>query len=250
MIELNRPERLNTLTMPLVVELVNCLEEVGRDADTRVVVLTGAGDYFCAGADLDVESDDDGPSGAVSMWDAQKAFSECVLTLRSLPQPVIAAVNGAAAGGGLALALGCDIRLASDTSRFAASFVRVGLSGCDMGTSWHLARLVGTGRAHELLLTGRHVDADEALRIGLVTKVVAREELLPCVLQQAELIIRNSPLGVAMTKDVMWATTTIDHLHDAIALENRTQVMLTQTADFAEAVAAFSQKRMPSFHRS
>ncbi|QNJ93402.1 enoyl-CoA hydratase/isomerase family protein [Mycolicibacterium fluoranthenivorans] len=248
-LRLNRPARLNTLTVSVVRELLTSLKAVREDPSIRAVVLTGAGPAFCAGADLD-EADGDNTVGATETWDQQQQFSECVLALRSLPQPVNAAVQGAATGGGLALALGCDIRIASTAARFGAAFVRVGLSGCDMGTSWNLARLIGTGRAHELMLTGRIIDSEEALHIGLVTQVVTADELLATAVSQAQLIVRNSPLGVEMTKKVMWSTVSIDHLRDAVELENRTQVLLTQTSDFNEAVQAFHEKRSPNFTRS
>lgn len=248
-LKLNRPGRLNTLNGDLVNELLDCLAELRDDGATRVIILTGEGKAFCAGADLE-GAVGDAHLDPVDLWHLQKRFSECVFALRGLPQPVIAAVNGAATGGGLALALGCDIRIASTRARFGASFVRVGLSGCDMGTSWNLMRVTGTGRAHELMLTGRIFDAEEALRIGVVTQVAEPGDLTSAAISQAESIVRNSPLGVAMTKEVMWAAVSINHLRDAMELENRTQVLLTQTDDFDEAVKAFFQKRQPKFRGS
>jgi len=166
--------------------------------------------------------------------------------MRSLRAQIIAAVNGAAAGGGLALVLASDIRIASSTARFNAAFVRIGLSGCDIGTSWTLPRLVGAGRAHEMMLTGRFVDAEEAARIGLVLEVVDGERLLDRALEEADLIMANSPMGVAMTKEVMWASLEVPQAA-AIDLENRTQVMLGHTDDNTEAMSAFRAKRPPSF---
>jgi enoyl-CoA hydratase len=176
----------------------------------------------------------------------QQHIAQLVPRMRSLRVPVIAAVNGAAAGGGLALVLAADIRFAAPAARFNAAFVRIGLSGCDIATSWTLPRLVGAGRAHEMMLTGRFVDADEAARIGLVLEVVDADRLLERALEEAELVMRNSPMGVAMSKEVMWAALEMPQAA-AIDLENRTQVMLGQTADATEARDAFLDKRSPSY---
>ena len=163
---------------------------------------------------------------------------------------MIAAVNGAAAGGGLALALGCDVRIAGESARFNVAFVRVGLSGCDIGVSWLLPRLVGASRAWELLLTGRIIDAAEADRIGLVTRVVADDDLLDAALETASLIAANSPMGVWMTKEVMWSQLEVGSLQAGIDLENRTQIMTSFTNDTREAMTAFVEKRPPSFTNS
>jgi enoyl-CoA hydratase len=163
---------------------------------------------------------------------------------------VIAAVNGPAAGGGFALVLGSDVRLAAPSARFNAAFIRIGLSACDIGTSWLLPRLVGAGRAHELMLTGRVFDADEAARIGLVLEVVPDDRLMDRVIEEAELIMRNAPMGIHMTKEVMWSALEIPGQQAAIDLENRTQIMVSQTADHPEAMRAFLEKRPPSYHDS
>jgi enoyl-CoA hydratase len=160
---------------------------------------------------------------------------------------VIAAVNGPASGGGFALVLGSDVRIAAVSARFNAAFVRIGLSACDIGTSWLLPRLVGAGRAHELMLTGRLFDADEAARIGLVLETVPDDGLLDRVYDEAELIIRNAPMGVRMTKEVMWSALEIPGQQAAIDLENRTQVMVGQTEDASEAMRAFLEKRPPKY---
>jgi enoyl-CoA hydratase len=167
--------------------------------------------------------------------------------LRALHQPVIAAVNGPAAGGGLALALASDVRIASTSARFNVAFVRLGISGCDIGVSWLLPRLIGASRAWELMLTGRIIDASEADRIGLVLRVVPDEELLDTALETAGLIAANSPWGIRMTKEVMWSQLEIGSLQAGIDLENRTQVLSSMTADMQEAVSAFLEKRPPHF---
>jgi enoyl-CoA hydratase len=167
--------------------------------------------------------------------------------LRGLRQPVIAAVNGAASGGGLALALAADVRLASPAARFNVAFVRIGLSGCDIGVSWLLPRLIGASRAFEMLLSGRMVEADEADRVGLVSRLVPADDLLDEAVAIAEAIAANSPFGVWMTKEVMWSNLETGSLQAGIDLENRTQILASLTGDMTEAVAAFLEKRPPAY---
>ncbi len=174
---LNRPERLNAMNYELVRGLYDAFDELADDHSCRVIVLTGAGRGFCAGLDLTEGASPPSAAGlgrAQAGMAVQKLIAGLVPKMRSVPQPVIAAVNGAASGGGLALALASDVRIAAQSARFNVAFIRVGLSGCDIGVSWMLPRLIGASRAFELLLTGRLIDADEADRIGLVTRVVRR----------------------------------------------------------------------------
>jgi enoyl-CoA hydratase len=247
---MNRPDRLNAMSAELVTDLHAALDDVAADPDCRVVVLTGAGRGFCAGLDLKGFGS---PPGAMDEGRpqaglrTQQHIARLIPHMRSLRQPVIAAVNGPAAGGGFALALGSDVRIAGASARFNVAFVRVGLSGCDIGVSWLLPRLVGASRAWELLLTGRIVDAAEADRIGLVTRVVPDEELLDAALETASLIAANSPMGVWMTKEVMWSQLEVGSLQAGLDLENRTQVMTSFTEDTREAMTAFVEKRPPSF---
>ena len=180
----------------------------------------------------------------------QKLIAGLVPRMRAVPQPIIAAVNGAASGGGLALALASDVRIAARSARFNVAFIRVGLSGCDVGVSWMLPRLIGASRAFELLLTGRLIDAQEADRIGLVTRVVDDEHVVESALETADLIVGNSPFGVRMTKEVMWSQLEIGSLTAGIDLENRTQVLSSFTGDMNEAMAAFVAKRAPKFTES
>ena len=248
---LNRPQRLNAMNYDLVRGLYDALDELEADRSCRVIVLTGAGPGFCAGLDL---SEGASPPTAAGLGRAQagmtvqKMIAGLVPKMRSVPQPVIAAVNGAASGGGLALALASDVRVASESARFNVAFIRVGLSGCDIGVSWMLPRLIGASRAFELLLTGRLIDAAEADRIGLVTRVVPDGEVLASALETAELIVGNSPFGVRMTKEVMWSQLEIGSLQAGIDLENRTQVLSSFTGDLAEAMAAFVERRPPTFN--
>ena len=243
---LNRPEKLNAMSAELVAELHAALDAVAADRTCRAVVLTGAGRAFCAGLDLTGYGT---PAGAEGLKRVQSGFAtqthiaSLIPHLRSLPVPVIAAVNGAAAGGGLALALGSDVRIAAASARFNVAFVKVGLSGCDIGTSWLLPRLVGASRAFELLLTGRIIDAAEADHIGLVTRVVPDGDVVDAALETAALVAGNSPWGVRMTKEVMWSQLEIGSLQAGIDIENRTQVMSSFSGDMEEAVAAFMEKR-------
>jgi enoyl-CoA hydratase len=248
---LNRPEKLNAMDAALVTELHEALDEAGRRPDCRVIVLTGAGRGFCAGLDLGGY----GPAPATGHGDGrvqqgfavQQQIAALIPRLRRLRQPVIAAVNGAASGGGFALVLGSDIRLAARSAKFNAAFVRIGLSACDIGTSWLLPRLIGAAPAQELMLTGRLFDAGEAHRLGLVVDVVDDDSLVDRALESAALICRNTPFGVQMTKEVMWSALEVPGLQAAIDLENRTQIMTSFTEDHREAMAAFAQKREPEF---
>jgi len=253
LITLDRPERLNAMSSELLADLHDRLDEIAADQSCRVVVLTGAGRGFCAGLDLkDVPSAprSEGMGRTQAGMATQQYIASLIPKLRGLRQPVIAAVNGAAAGGGLALALGSDIRIAASSARFNVAFVRVGLSGCDIGVSWLLPRLIGASRANELMLTGRIIDAAEADHIGLVTRVVADDALLDAALETAEMIVANSPFGVWMTKEVMWSNLETASLHAGIDLENRTQILASTTGDMAEAMAAFLEKRPPNFSNS
>ncbi|SOD74640.1 enoyl-CoA hydratase [Jatrophihabitans sp. GAS493] len=247
---LNRPDALNTLTHQLVGELTAALERVERDRDCRVLVITGAGRAFCAGLELSGYGDDELVEDEGELrrtLDRQREIANLTLRLQTLRQPVIAAVNGAAAGGGLALVLGSDIRIAAEGAIFAVSFIRAGFSACDLGTSWLLPRIVGAGRAHELMLTGRRFDAAEALRIGLLTEVHAPAQLLPAALAKAEQIKLNAPFSVELTKQAMWIAMATANLAATIEFENRQQVLTALTDDQSEAVAAFLAKRPPQY---
>lgn len=250
LITLNRPDRLNAMTSELVQSLHDTLDVVAQDAGSRVVVLTGAGRGFCAGLDLGGYGASPGVEGLGRIqagMATQRHIASLIPHLRSLPQPVISAVNGPAAGGGFALVLGSDIRIAARSAKFNAAFVRIGLSACDIGTSWLLPRLIGAARAQDLMLTGRIFTAEEALQFGLVVDVVEDGDLIDAVYAKADQIMLNAPMGVALTKEGMWSALEIPGLQAAIDLENRQQVMLSQTADHTEALRAFLERRPPSY---
>jgi len=253
-ITLDRPGSMNAMNATLVAELHAALDEVGRDPDCRVLMLTGAGRAFSAGLDLKgygtptgYRPGDDAVSTALR---TQKEIVGLVERLRGLPQVVIAAVNGVAAGGGLALVLASDIRLGGRSARFMAAFIKIGVSGCDIGTSWLLPRLVGMGRAHEMMLTGRVVEADEAERIGLVLRVVDDTDLESAAMVEAELVLANAPFAVRLTKETMWATADLPAFASAVAMENRTQVLCLDSDDQREAVISFVEKRRPRWARA
>lgn len=250
---LNRPAKLNAMTAELVDSLHQHLAEIAVDPDVRVVVLTGEGRGFCAGLDLGGygEAPHTSHLGRTQAGFAvQRHIASLIPKLRSLPQPVIAAVNGPAAGGGFALVLGSDVRLAARSAQFNAAFIRIGLSACDIGTSWLLPRLVGAARAQELMVTGRVFDAEEAYRIGLVVDLVDDDALLDAALTKAGEIMRNTPFGVALTKEGMWTALEIPSMQAAIDLENRQQIMASATADHREAMTAFLERRPPNYTNS
>lgn len=247
---LNRPDRLNAINNELLDDLVAILDELELDTEVRVIVLTGAGRGFCAGLDLKGFGRVPGTEGLgapLATMLTQQKIAAAMMRLRGVRKPVIAAVNGAAAGGGLAFVCHCDVRIAARSARFNAAFVRIGLSGCDQGVSWVLPRLVGAGKAHLLMLTGRLIDAEEACRDGLVVEVVDDDALRARAYEIADEIARNSPLGVWMTKEVMWAALEIPGEEAAIDLEDRTQILTSVTADATEGRQAFLEKRPPEY---
>jgi enoyl-CoA hydratase len=252
LVELDDPGRYNALTTAMVAELRDVFADLRSDRTVRAVAIAGRGKGFCAGANMTgddetpVEAQDRGPVGAIHF--IQDNLAQLMLAIHELPQPVIAAVHGAAVGGGLAIALASDLRVASDDATFGAQFIRVGLSACDVGSSYWLPRVVGPTIAAELMLTGRRFDADEALRFGMLNRVVARDVLLDAALELAGLITANSEYGVYMTKLGMWANLDAPSLRHAMELENRTQVLGTFTRNMTEAGRAFVDKRDPTWN--
>jgi enoyl-CoA hydratase/carnithine racemase len=247
---LNRPDQLNAMTAELCQALHDAFAEVAADRSCRAVIVTGAGRAFCAGLDLQGYGSAPGNDGTDQARDRlanQQHMSRLVLGLRAVPQPVIAAINGPAAGFGFALAAGSDIRFAASGAVFRVAFVNIGVSNCDMGTSWLLPRLIGAARAHELMLTGRRFEAEEALEIGLVAAVVGPDQLLGRALEAAEQISALSPWGVRLTKQGMWAALEMPSEQAAIEYEDRQQIMSTFGTALPEAVAAFLEKRPASF---
>ncbi len=249
-VTLNRPERLNAMSIDLVLALDDALATLAEENGTWVVVLTGAGRGFCSGLDLEDHGVVPGIDGLTVGRIAQRAmrvYSRLVPRLRRMPQPVVAAVNGPAYGGGMCLSLGADLRLASSSAVFNATGIVNGLTSTEMGASWLLPRLVGAAWAHDVLLTGRRVDATEALRAGLVSRVVADDQLADAAVEAAAAMCAHSPYGLAMTKDVLWANLEISSLEAAIELEDRNQLMLGFTDNLPEAIRAFRDGRPPAY---
>lgn len=249
-ITFRRPGSLNALDYAMVRDLNAVLDDAERETDARAVVLTGEGRAFCAGFDLNGYGDDDrvAEQGTTrGLLTRQSEIAATITRLRGLKQPVIAAINGACAGAGLSYAAATDIRVAADGAVFCAAYLRAGFTACDLGSSWLLPRIVGTGRAHELLLTARRFDAAEALRIGLVTDVVPGVELMDKALEIAGRIKEHPPLSTLLTKEGMWAAVEAPSLASAIELENRQQVLAAMTEDRAEAGLSFLEKRAPKY---
>jgi enoyl-CoA hydratase len=247
---LDRPDALNAMNAELCGALHDALDDIAADRSCRAVVLTGAGRAFCVGLDLHGYGDPPGNDGSDEARDRlgrQEQMSRLIVKLRETPQPVIAAVNGPAAGFGFALTLGSDIRYAAESAVFRAVFLNVGVSNCDMGTSWLLPRLVGAARAHELMLTGRRVSADEAEDIGLVAAVHPTDEVLAKAIESAEQVAQWAPWGIRLTKQGMWSALEIPSLRAAIEYEDRQQIMATFGVAPPEAIAAFLEKRPADF---
>jgi enoyl-CoA hydratase/carnithine racemase len=245
-LRINRPDRMNSQTVTMFTEY-NIAARALRDSGLRALILTGAGELaFCAGFDLD-EIEVITRMGVREFLEFQETATGGIQAIRHLPFPVIAAVHGAAVGGGMALALAADIRLVAPTAKFSAAFVKVGLSVGELGTSYNLSRLVGSGRAAEIGYTGRFVGAEEAVRIGMANRMVPAEHLFDEAVAMARLIAANSPGAVRMSKRAIQRNQEITSYAAALELENRGQALLSRTEDMPEALAAFREKRAPQF---
>ncbi len=246
-VTLNRPESLNSMSRKMMLELQHYFGALYTNHEVRVVLLTGAGRGFCAGLDLKEDRSDE-PRGPVAGMRTQRRVSEIMMRMRRAPQPIISLINGPASGGGFGMALASDIRVALRGSRMNAAFIRIGLTACDVGVSYFLPRLVGASIASELLLTGNFIDAERALGLGLVSRVVGtREELMAAGDELARDIIRNSPIGVRLTKECLNMSIDANSLESVVAMEDRQQILVSQTGDMSEGVAAFREKRPPQY---
>jgi len=240
-VTLNRPEKLNALSRELVETLHATIDDIAANDECRVVVLTGAGRGFCSGLDL-TDPDSASAGGGLEFPRSGMRWQERIANLTAkvhrLRQPVIAAVNGPAYGGGLGIALACDIRIASESARFCTQFIKLGLGGCDIGVSYTLPRIVGAGPAFDMILTARVVDAEEALRIGLVTRLSDGASLVDDALAVAETLCGYGEFGLESTKQVLWANLDASSLEAALHVENRSQIL----ASTGGAVARFSEE--------
>jgi len=247
-VTLNRPDALNAVTPTMIDELSAYLAALPDRLDTRVVILRANGRAFCAGAELGSDAfsapGDGRPQRQLQM---QQRYSRVIRLMRSCPQPIIALVQGAACGAGFSLVLASDVRFATPEARMNAAYIRVGVGGCDMGSGYLLPRLVGLSVASELLLSGRFLEAERARAIGLVSDVVPAGQLLEAGLGFAADLLRASPMGLRLTKQTLNALIDAPSLETALTMEDRQQVMLLETADHREAVAAFREKRPPVY---
>jgi enoyl-CoA hydratase len=251
LVTLNRPDRMNSMAFDLMVPLKKVLDELNFDNDTRVVVLTGAGRGFSSGADHKSAGSVpyvDGLTRPTFALRSMEVLDDVILAIRKLHQPVIAAVNGAAIGGGLCLALACDIRVAAEGAYFRAAGINNWLTASELGLSYLLPRAIGTSRAFEVMLTGRDIDAAEAERIGLVSRAVPDDQLLDSCYQLAERIASFSRPGVELTKRTLWSGLDAGSLEGHMQAEGLGQLFVRLlTANFEEAVAARAEKRPAVF---
>lgn len=246
-VTLNRPDALNTLDPVMVEELAAYFDALHRRPDVRVVLLRGAGRAFCAGLDLKGWAAGEGERGVHLALDTQRRIARIIKLMRSCPQPVIGLGQGAACGGGFSLLLACDVRFGAPSLRMNAAYIKIGLGGADIGSSYLLPRLVGLSVASELLLTGRFIDAERALRVNLISEMVPEDRLLAAGLALADEMLATAPMGLRLTKDALNLAIDAPSIEATMAVEDRQQVMMTTTRDHAEAVAAFLEKRPPVF---
>ncbi len=250
-VTLNRPDRMNAMAFDVMVPLRDALREIAVDNDTRVVVLTGAGAGFCSGADLEssgtVPNIEDLTVPSIARR-ALQVLDDVILTLRSLHQPVIGAINGPAIGGGFCLSLATDIRIAAESAYFRAAGINNGLTASELGLSYLLPRAVGSSRAFEIMLSGRDVDAEEAERIGLVSRTVADVDLLDACYTLAERIVGFSRPGIELTKRTLWTSLDASSLAGHMEYEGISQLFVRMTTrNFDEAVKARKERRAPTF---
>lgn len=243
---LNRPDRLNALTPSLLERLDSELQLLERAGSARVVVLGGTGRAFCAGFDLD-EIAGTWSQGIPGLLASQEVWVRAIERIIELPMPVIAAVDGPAVGAGMSLALAADVRVATPRAHFEAAFVRIGLSGADLGLSWSLPRVVGMGLAAELMLTGRQVDGHEAVQIGMANRLCESDDLVDLTFDLAAEIAANSPFGVRLSKQALHAGVDASSFRAAAEYENRNQLLASRTEDMAEALAARRESRHPVY---
>ena len=246
-VTLNRPDALNTLSLTLVDELSAYFGALCDDLSVRIVVLKANGRAFCAGADLTGEGFDEGFTPQ-TVYKLQKRIGNIYRAMRRCPQPIIALVQGAACGGGFSLALASDIRIAGESAKMNAAYIRAGFSACDMGCSYFLPRMVGSSVASELMMTGRFIHAERALRVNLVSEVVADEQLESAAQPYIDEMLRTTPIGLRMTKEGLNQNLDAPSLESAMAMEDRQQTLAALTEDCREAQKAFFEKREPVFH--
>ena len=247
-ITMNRPERLNALNINMLEDFFELFDHLNNNDKIRVIILTGEGRGFCSGADL---RDERMAEEATTLFcnatehliKIQKVYARLIIEMRRLSQPIITAVNGHAAGGGMCMVLASDVAIAAPAAAFTPSFINIGLTAGELGTSYFLHRIVGIARASDILFTGRTVEAAEAERIGIVSRLVEENKLLDEALGIAHAMLDKTPLGLRLTKETINQNLNAPSLEAAIELENRNQSMLCTTPEFFEAVANFSKRK-------
>lgn len=244
---LNRPEALNSINTPMVHELTEYYSALYHSRDTRVVVMRGAGRAYCAGLDIKARSEDQEEIPFGGGFGFQGFLADVYIKMRRCPQPIVSLIHGAACGGGFAFALASDIRIAGESAKMNAAFIKLGLSSCDMGVSYFLPRLVGASLASELMLTGRFIDAERSLATGLVSQVVADDDLEAAGEALAKELLAASPMGLRMTKEGLNVAIDAGSLEAAMAVENRNQLMTSASPNFKEGMSAFLEKREPNY---
>jgi enoyl-CoA hydratase/carnithine racemase len=261
-ITLNRPDQLNAMSFQMMEDLNHVLDSLMVNLDCRVVILRAEGRIFCAGMDLKEAPLSQKrrlpeeltkyyylnvPEVIKRKLYAQDRVSQIILKLRKINQPIIAIIQGAASGAGFAFAMAADVRIASEGTKFNNAFINIGFSGSDMGSSYFLPRLIGLSRASELLYTGRFFEANEAEKIGFISRVVKIEELLDSALELAEEMLSKSPLGLRMTKEAINLSLDAPSLATMVDIENHHQMLCSVSKDVMEGVQAFLEKRKPNF---
>ncbi|MDG2047504.1 MAG: enoyl-CoA hydratase-related protein [Halioglobus sp.] len=246
-VTLNRSESGNALNAEMVEALLGYFEGLREREGVRIVVLKANGRHFCVGLDLASAAFGSQQRNLRNVWAVQRRISRIYLAMRKCPQPIICLVQGAACGGGFSLALASDIRIAGETAKLNAAYIKIGLTGCDMGSSYFLPRLVGTSLASELLMTGRFIHATRALAVGLVSEIVADDALEDAAQSFIDDMLLTSPMGLRLTKDALNFSVDASSLEAAMAVEDRHQSLLALTDDALEAGLAFFEKRKPRY---
>ena len=250
-VTLNRPDALNSLNPELVDALNHYFESLERNYDTRIVVLRGAGKNFCAGLDIKASAkrNSEGGYGADTQasLDGQRRIANIVMKMRRCPQPIVCCVQGAAAGGGFALALAADIRIATPNARMNCAFIKLGVGGCDIGSSYFLPRLVGVSVASELILTGRFIQAPRALAVGLVSEIVEEADLEKAAQGYVDDLLLTAPLALRLSKECLNMSVDAGSIEQVIAMEDRNQILCVKSEDFREGITAFLEKRKPNW---
>ena len=227
LLTLNRPETLNALNQKMIEELDVLLEALHRHDEIRVLIVTGAGDKgFCSGLDMQESAAQLFEASPDMIYTYQSLTSRLFYKMRLIPQPVVAAIHGAASGAGFSFAMASDVRLITPQARFNASYINIGLGGADLASSYFLPKLIGSGRANEFLLTGEFMGAEEALNLGFASRIVEKEMLLEAAFEMSLKMVEKNPLGLRMTKEAINQNLGVGSLEQALHLENRNQAFL------------------------